>query len=170
MISSKVSGPLFLLQVQDEFSAVCDRRDFVTRFGTLRLRIARTRKQGFLPEVIQKSQRRAEEVALLIRKAFLRGISTRQVGRVVAVVTGEPVSLRNILEEVRQRDYDRVKGDAQAIYQAEDGKPGTNSFRVLLASLATALSGDRRAAGTRPAGVAELLQLASPSVEEVAHH
>jgi putative transposase len=41
-------------------------RDFVTRFGTLRLRIARSRKRGFLPEVIGKFQRRAEEVCLLI--------------------------------------------------------------------------------------------------------
>ena len=54
-------------------------RDFVTRFGTLRLRIARSRKRGFLPEVMGKFQRRAEEVCLLIREAFLRGISTRQV-------------------------------------------------------------------------------------------
>src|SRR5215469_16331151 len=44
-------------------------RDFVTRFGTIR-----------------------EEVSLLIREAFLRGISTRQVGRVVATITGETVS------------------------------------------------------------------------------
>jgi transposase-like protein len=227
----------------------------VTRFGTLQLRIARTRKQGFLPAVIKKFQRRAEEVALLIREAFLRGISTRQVGRVVAVLTGEPVSpqtvsritqeldqavrefhqacldddwaylfldgvslrvrrpagrkrvqmlvayggkrdgrrqllaflrtrgesqadwesllqdlyrrglegkklqlivtdgcpglaaaiptvypralhqrcwvhkMRNILEKVRQRDYDRVKADAQAIYQAEDGKQAGTAFR-----------------------------------------
>ena len=42
-------------------------RDFVTRFGTLRLRIARTRKKGFLPEVLKKFQRGAEEVSLLIR-------------------------------------------------------------------------------------------------------
>ncbi len=46
-------------------------RDFMTRFGTLRLRIAGTRKKGFLPAVIKKFQRRAEEVALLIREAFL---------------------------------------------------------------------------------------------------
>jgi transposase-like protein len=51
-------------------------RDFVTRCGTLRLRIARSRKRGFLPELIGKFQRQAEEVCLLIREAFLRGIST----------------------------------------------------------------------------------------------
>jgi putative transposase len=52
-------------------------RDFVTRFGTLRLRIARSRKRGFLPEVIRKFQRRADEVCLLIREAFLRAESRR---------------------------------------------------------------------------------------------
>jgi transposase-like protein len=71
-------------------------RDFVTRFGTLRLRIARSRKRGFLPEVIGKFQRRAEEVCLLIREAFLRGISTRQVGRVVGILTGEVVSAQTV--------------------------------------------------------------------------
>jgi hypothetical protein len=44
---------------------------FVSRLRTAqieqpRLRIARTRKKGFLPEVLQKFQRRAEEVSLLI--------------------------------------------------------------------------------------------------------
>src|SRR5689334_11950838 len=67
-------------------------RDFVTRFGTIRLRIARTRDKSFLPVGLRRFQRRAEEVSLLIREAFLRGISTRQVGRVVAAVTGETVS------------------------------------------------------------------------------
>lgn len=79
-------------------------RDFVTRFGTLRLRIARTRRKGFLPEVLQKFQRRAEEVSLLIREAFLRGISTRQVGRVVATLTGEVVSAQTVSRLTRDLD------------------------------------------------------------------
>jgi len=79
-------------------------RDFVTRFGTLRLRIARTRKRGFLPQVLQKFQRRAEEVSLLIREAFLRGISTRQVGRLVAILTGEPVSPQTVSRLSRDLD------------------------------------------------------------------
>src|SRR5271166_5863009 len=71
-------------------------RDFVTKFGTLRLRVARTRKRGFLPAVVRKFQRRADDVTLLIREAFLRGISTRQVGRVVATLTGEAVSPQTV--------------------------------------------------------------------------
>lgn len=39
------------------------RADFVTKFGTLRLSVARTRKRGFLPQVVTKFQRRADEVS-----------------------------------------------------------------------------------------------------------
>ncbi len=79
-------------------------RDFVTRFGTLRLRIARTRNRGFLPEVLEQFQRRAEEVSLLIREAFLRGISTRQVGRLVAILTGEALSPQTVSRLTRHLD------------------------------------------------------------------
>ena len=79
-------------------------RSFVTRFGVLRLRIARSRKRGFLPEVMKKFQRRAEEVTVMIREAFLRGISTRQVGRVVATLTGETVSPQTVSRITRSLD------------------------------------------------------------------
>ena len=54
-------------------------RDFVTRLGALRVRVARTRQQAFLPG-LARWERRADEVLLLIREAFLRGLSTRAVG------------------------------------------------------------------------------------------
>src|SRR5262250_2110794 len=79
-------------------------RDFVTRFGTIRLRIARTREKSFLPAGLKRFQRRAEEVSLLIREAFLRGISTRQVGRVVATITGETVSAQTVSKLTRDLD------------------------------------------------------------------
>ena len=79
-------------------------RDFVTRFGTIRLKIARTRGKSFLPAGLEKFQRRAPEVAILIREAFLRGISTRQVGRVVATLTGEVVSAQTVSNLTRDLD------------------------------------------------------------------
>ena len=79
-------------------------RDLVTRLGTLRLRIARTRKKSSLPALLERFQRRAEEVMLLIREAFLRGISTRQVGRVVGVLTGEVVSAQTVSKLTRSLD------------------------------------------------------------------
>ena len=79
-------------------------RDLVTRFGTIRIRIARTRQKGFLPRGLEEFQRRAEEVSLLIREAFLRGISTRQVGRVIGVIAGEVVSAQTVSKITQSLD------------------------------------------------------------------
>jgi transposase-like protein len=79
-------------------------RDYVTRLGTIRLRTARARGRNFVPAGLRKSQRRAEDVAILIREAFLQGISTRQVGRIVATFTGEPVSAQTVSKLTRELD------------------------------------------------------------------
>jgi putative transposase len=80
------------------------RRSFVTRLGTLWLRIARTRQRAFLPAGLTRLGRRAPEILLLIREAFLRGLSTRAVGRVVALLTEEPVSAQTVSRLARQLD------------------------------------------------------------------
>jgi hypothetical protein len=54
-------------------------RDVVTRLGTVRVPVART-----------------AEVLLLIREAFLRGLSTRVVSHVVALLTEEAVSAQTV--------------------------------------------------------------------------
>jgi len=79
-------------------------RDYVTPLGVIRLRIPRTRQRSFLPRWIGRLERRAPEVAELIRQAFLRGISTRQVGRVIAVLTGESVSAQTVSRLTRVLD------------------------------------------------------------------
>src|SRR5919202_5503244 len=79
-------------------------REYVTRLGTIRLRIARTRKKNFLPKGLEKFERRTEDVAILIREAFLRGISTGQVGRIVATFTGEPISAQTVSKLTRELD------------------------------------------------------------------
>jgi putative transposase len=79
-------------------------RDFVTRLGTLRVRVARSRERSFRPPGLERFQRRAPEVMMLIREAFLRGISTRQVGRVVGIVTGEVVSAQTVSKVARSLD------------------------------------------------------------------
>jgi hypothetical protein len=63
------------------------------------------RASSFLPPAIEKFQRRAPELAMLIREAFLRGISTRQVGRVVATLTGETVSAQTVSNLTRDLDH-----------------------------------------------------------------
>ena len=41
---------------------------------------------------------------MLVREAFLRGFSTRQVGRVVSPLTGEPVSAQTVSRLIRDLD------------------------------------------------------------------
>jgi len=92
-------------------------RHYVTALGVLELRIPRTRLRSFLPRGIEPLERRSPEVAELIRQAFLRGISTRQVGRVTAVITGEPVSaqtvsrLTRVLDQAVAAFHQRPMGD-----------------------------------------------------------
>lgn len=79
-------------------------RSFQTRLGELRIKIARTRQRVFLPSLIPLFQRRAEEVLLLVREAFLRGLSTRQVGRVVASIGLGPLSAQSVSRISRSLD------------------------------------------------------------------
>ena len=80
-------------------------RDFVTRLGTLRVRVAQKQHRAFLPAGFVRLEQRAAEVVLLIREAFLRGLSTRAVGRVVAMVTEEPVSAATVSRVTRDLDH-----------------------------------------------------------------
>ena len=101
-------------------------RDFVTPFGTIRLRIARTGERSFLPVGLRRFQRRPEEVSLLIREAFWRGISTRQVGRVVATITGETVSAQTVSKLTRDldeavRQFHQAKLSDDYVYLFLDG-------------------------------------------------
>jgi putative transposase len=79
-------------------------RDFVTRLGTLRVRVARTRQRAFLPAGLARLERRAAEVLVMLREAFLRGLSTRAVGRVVALLTDESVSAQTVSRLTRDLD------------------------------------------------------------------
>jgi transposase-like protein len=73
------------------------RRDLWTRFGLLeKLRLPRDRDGGFQPKVLERYQRRQEEVNVTIRELFLRGISTRKVGEVVRPLLGAGVSAQTV--------------------------------------------------------------------------
>src|SRR5579862_8364518 len=79
-------------------------RDYVTPLGSIRIQVRRTRQRSFLPRGIQTLERRAPEVAEMIRQAFLRGISTRGVGRVVSLLTEESVSAQTVSRLTRVLD------------------------------------------------------------------
>lgn len=83
----------------------CYSRDLVTQLGRLaRVQIPRTR-HGFRSPLLPRYQRRQQAVNELILQAFLRGVSTRQVGRVLAPVLGECYSAQTISRITRQLDH-----------------------------------------------------------------
>jgi putative transposase len=80
-------------------------RDLVTQLGLLaRIRVPRTRK-NFRSRFLPRFQRRQQVVNNLILAAFLRGISTRQVGQVLEPVLGESYSAQTISNITRQLNH-----------------------------------------------------------------
>jgi transposase-like protein len=72
-------------------------RDLGTEVGLVRhLRVPRTRTAGFVPQVLDRYQRRRPAVAQLLRDAFLTGASTRRVGPLLAPLLGERVSASTV--------------------------------------------------------------------------
>jgi putative transposase len=80
------------------------RRDLGTRLGLLRrLRVPRTRS-GCPSQLLDRYQRRQESVNGLVCEAFLRGVSTRQVGEVLEPVLGESYSAQTVSRIARRLD------------------------------------------------------------------
>ncbi len=80
------------------------RRDLGTRLGLLRgLRVPRTRR-GCRSQLLPRYQRRQESVHDLVREAFLRGVSTRQVGEVLEPILGEAYSAQTVSRIARGLD------------------------------------------------------------------
>ncbi len=72
-------------------------RRLTPTYGTISdLEIPRSRDGGFRPSVVDRYQQRMPQVNELIRKVFLGGVSTRQVGAVLASVLGETVSASTV--------------------------------------------------------------------------
>lgn len=82
-------------------------RDLSTELGLLReLRVPRTRTRGFVPQVLDRYQRRRPAVAALLRDAFLTGASTRRVGPLLAPLLGERVSATTVSRITQTLDTD----------------------------------------------------------------
>lgn len=136
-------------------------RDFATRLGLLRrLHIPRTRR-GFHTQLLPRYQRRQEAVNELIRQAFLRGISTRQVGEVLEPLLGEAYSAQTISNITRELDraveqFHRRKLADECLYLFLDGvvlkvrdASGKVRRRVILVACGISRTGRRELLGYR---------------------
>ncbi len=80
-------------------------RDLVTSHGTLEdVRVPRSRNGVYEPEVFDRYQRRSAEVDEAIVRMFCRGVSTRQVGDILDVLTGSSVSASTVSKVAKVLD------------------------------------------------------------------
>ena len=81
------------------------RRDLVTARGTVQdLRVPRSRHGIYQPEVFDNYQRRTGEVDEAICRMFCRGVSTREVGGVLEILTGSGVSASTVSRVAKALD------------------------------------------------------------------
>jgi len=80
-------------------------RRLTTTWGTIpNLLIPRPRRGGFTPSVLDRYQRRTHAVDALVRAVFLGGLSTRQVGPVLARLLDDVVSPTTVSSITRALD------------------------------------------------------------------
>jgi putative transposase len=136
-------------------------RDLGTRLGLIQgLRIPRTRHGGG-SQLLPRYQRRQECVHGLVREAFLRGISTRQVGEVLEPVLGEAYSAQTISRIARGLDaaverFHRCRLRDDVVYLVLDGvvlkvrdARGRVRRRVVLVAYGITAGGRREVIGYR---------------------
>jgi transposase-like protein len=93
------------------------RRHLTTRCGRLKLSVPRTRSGLFHSQVIRRYQRREKIVDEVLKGVFLRGVSTRQAGPVLAGLLDEAVSAATVskvaqtLDELVQKFHRRALND-----------------------------------------------------------
>lgn len=80
------------------------RRHLTTRCGRLELHVPRTRTGLFRSQVIRRYKRRDPAVDEAIKNVFLRGVSTRQAGAVLASLLDEAVSAATVSEVAKILD------------------------------------------------------------------
>lgn len=79
-------------------------RNLITQYGWLELRIPRDREGKYQPEFLRQYQQRTAEVDKLIRDIFLSGVSTRQLGKVLAPILGKEISPQTVSRVVSSLD------------------------------------------------------------------
>jgi len=137
------------------------RRDLGTRLGQLcGLRVPRTRG-GCRSQLLDRYQRRQEPVNALVREAFLRGVSTRQVGPVLEPILGEAYSAQTVSRIAQGLDravaaYHRRRLGDHYVYLFLDGvvlkvrdARGKVRRRVVLVAYGISRGGRREVIGYR---------------------
>jgi putative transposase len=87
----------------------CYPRTLRTRLGPLQLMVPRSRSGGFYSRLLPRARQVAPELDEGVRQLYLRGVSTRQVGRLVQVLCGSGVSASTVSRLTRVLDEELTR-------------------------------------------------------------
>lgn len=94
-------------------------RSLVTRWGLIEeLRIPRDREGAFASQVIGRYQRFQAQVEDQVREMFLRGVSTRQVGKVLEPLLGTGISAQTVSRITRSLDAEVARFQRRPLVDA----------------------------------------------------
>lgn len=71
-------------------------RWIATELGAIELRVPRARGRAYAPSFLERAARRTSTVDAVLRRAFLRGLSTRETAALAAELTGVPLSAGSV--------------------------------------------------------------------------
>jgi putative transposase len=80
------------------------RRRFITRVGSLELRVPRDRAGQFQPTLFARYERSEQAFVAALVEMYVHGVSTRKVSRVVEALCGVPVSASAVSAVVKKLD------------------------------------------------------------------
>lgn len=90
-------------------------RRFLTRVGTLELRVPRDRAGQFRPELFARYQRSEQALVSTLVEMYVRGISTRKVTHVVEQLCGAQISASEVSLLVKKLDTELAAWRARAL-------------------------------------------------------
>jgi len=103
------------------------RRNLETGVGYIEgIKVPRTREGGISNEVFRRYQRRKKEVEEVVKEVFLRGVSTRNVGKALKALLGKEISAQtvsNICKKLNReiKKFHERKIEDEYIYLIVDG-------------------------------------------------
>ena len=79
-------------------------RKYLSKFGDLSLKIPQTREIPFYPGCLEKGERTERALMLTFAEAYVQGVSTRDVGKIVEELCGRSISSTTVSEYAKVLD------------------------------------------------------------------
>ncbi|MBS0627693.1 MAG: IS256 family transposase [Verrucomicrobia bacterium] len=100
------AGPYERTEDRKGFANGFKDRKYLSKIGDLSLRVPQTRDIPFYPSCLEKGERTERALMLAFAEAYVQGVSTRDVGKIVEELCGRSISSTTVSEYAKVLDKD----------------------------------------------------------------